>query len=379
MKNILWFILLLLLVLIGIISCIKDDPPLVYEEPASTSSDSTDNDKPRAAHGLPTLSLLMVDSVTCVTAHVTGEIIDFGDLGGTAANYGVCWSTTPNPTFYDNKTISIDWAAIHLGSYFHYNLGNLNSATTYYVRAYTIRSTDTAYSNQLSFTTNLSTKPAIIATILFPTIRCTTVEIAYAILDDGGNPVIKKGICWATTPNSTTEDNNIYYVPGLWRIGDVIYYDNGHLFYLEPGTRYYARPYFITSAGTFYGEDISFTTLPLPTVITVGVTNITATTAEVIGNVTYTSSSFVVSRGIFFDTVPNRDTVIMRGGFGLADHFIEQEVQSADGAGEFTVSMTNLTPGTCYYVSTFVLVFTGPTWGDCIIGYGNEISFTTRP
>ena len=150
-------------------------------------------------------------------------------------------------------------------------------------------------------------------------------------------------------------------------------------YFLQPATLYHVRPYFITSAGTFYGEDIYFTTHSKPAIKTTGVTDITRTTAKVIGNIISTGGSFVVERGICFDTVPNLDTVIMRGGFGLANHFIEQEVQSVNGAGEFTVSMMNLTPGTCYYVSTFVGVMTGLDYGDQIVEYGEEVIFTTKP
>jgi hypothetical protein len=153
-------------------------------------------------------------------------------------------------------------------------------------------------------------------------------------------------------------------------IDDVIYHSVSYIYDLQPGTQYHARPCFITSAGTFYGDDISFITNSEPTIITSGVTDITSTSAKVIGNITSTGGSFVVERGIIFDTVPK--------GFGLANHFIEQEVQSYDGAGEFTVSMMNLAPGTRYYVSTFVGVMTGLNYGDQIIEYGDEITFTTK-
>jgi hypothetical protein len=59
-----------------------------------------------------------------------------------------------------------------------------------------------AYSNQLSFTANPSVSPAVIAAL--GDYSCTSVYIAFDITDDGGNQVIKKGVCWGTSLNPTT-------------------------------------------------------------------------------------------------------------------------------------------------------------------------------
>jgi len=213
--------------------------------------------------------------------------------------------------------------------------------------------------------------------ILPVSLDCTSVIVLINITGDGGNCVTEIGTCWSTALNPTIADNKWLAVEK--HLQDYGTSFEGAAFNLQPGTLYHIRAYFITSEGIFYSDDISFTTNPAPTITTIGVTDITSTTAKVIGNIISTGGSFVVERGICFDTVPNLDTVIMRGGFGLANHFIEQEIQSVNGAGEFTISMTNLNPGTRYYVSTFVGVMAGLGYGDQLIEYGNEVSFTTKP
>ena len=60
----------------------------------------------------------------------------------------VCWSTSSNPTVYDNKTIDGSGE----GS-FNSNITDLEEGTTYYVRAYATNSQGTAYGIQKTFTT----------------------------------------------------------------------------------------------------------------------------------------------------------------------------------------------------------------------------------
>ena len=66
---------------------------------------------------------------------------------------GFCYGTTPTPTIFNNiKNISGT-----LGS-MQGQLTDLNSTTTYYVRAYASNSEGTTYSNEVTFTTKLTTK-----------------------------------------------------------------------------------------------------------------------------------------------------------------------------------------------------------------------------
>lgn len=80
------------------------------------------------------------------TSAISGGII-LSDGGAKITARGVCWSTSPNPTIADNKTI--DGGGI--GS-FTSNLSGLTGGT-YYIRAYAKNSNGTAYGNELSFTT----------------------------------------------------------------------------------------------------------------------------------------------------------------------------------------------------------------------------------
>jgi uncharacterized protein (TIGR02145 family) len=95
---------------------------------------------------------------------------------------------------------------------------------------------------------------------------------------------------------------------------------------------------------------------------------LTGSTAAISGNVTSMVGLFVVARGICYNTVPNPIAY-------ESNSYIEQEVQSYEWTGKFTVSLTNLTPGKFYYVRAFVAVMTGTDYGDQLVIYGNEVTF----
>ena len=75
-----------------------------------------------------------------------GEV--WSDGGSPVTAYGVCWSTAQNPTIADNKTLDGSGKG-----YFTSNIGGLQVATTYYLRAYATNAVGTDYSQQYSLTT----------------------------------------------------------------------------------------------------------------------------------------------------------------------------------------------------------------------------------
>ena len=100
---------------------------------------------------------------------------------------------------------------------------------------------------------------------------------------------------------------------------------------------------------------------PAPQVVvtTSELTDITTNSATCGGNVTSSSGDyvFVFSRGICWGTSPNP---------AFNDNYIE----AGNGLGNFNVSMTELTPGTTYYVRAFAVTPMGTS-------YGEELSFIT--
>ncbi len=70
---------------------------------------------------------------------------------------------------------------------------------------------------------------------------------------DGGTPITQRGICWATIQNPTTANNNVVSGTGTGSF-------TANLTGLNANTTYYVRAYAINTAGTAYGNQLSFTT-----------------------------------------------------------------------------------------------------------------------
>ena len=188
------------------------------------------------------------------------------------------------------------------------------------------------------------------------TYEVTNITTNYAVAsgevtDEGGGTVSERGICLDTEHNPSIEGNHVANGSGLG-------YFMVSMSNLAEGTTYYVRAYATNEAGTEYGDEVSFTTLTEPSVITAPVTNITQTTATGGGIVTEDGGSAVTARGICWSTSHN-PTV-------SGNH-----TSSGSGTGAFTVNMTGLTPNTTYYVRAYAT-------NSVRTSYGEEVSFTTQ-
>jgi len=96
--------------------------------------------------GSPQVITTMATAVSVASAAVGGQVIGQGGSAVTAR--GVCYGTSASPKVTDNTVAS----GAGTGT-FNVSLTGLSPATTYYVRAYAVNATGTAYGNQVSFRT----------------------------------------------------------------------------------------------------------------------------------------------------------------------------------------------------------------------------------
>ncbi|MFA5816806.1 MAG: FISUMP domain-containing protein, partial [Bacteroidales bacterium] len=294
---------------------------------------------------LPTITTSFITSITSTTASGGGNITSDGYATVTAR--GICWSTSQNPTTSDAKTSN----GSGTGS-FTSNLIGLIPNTTYYVRAYATNTAGTAYGEPVSFKTDPGLPTVISATIT--QVAETTASGGGNVMSDGNAPVTARGMCWSTSQNPTITNSKTTDGAGLGVF-------TSSLTGLSPNTPYYVRAYATNSAGTAYGNQVTFNTVPvitLPMVITSIITNITETSATAGGNVTADGGAAVTTRGICWSKNPNPTTANW-----VIDHSLVPS---------FTVNLTGLLPNTTYYVRAFAMNSAGT-------GYGNEVSFKTLP
>jgi len=290
---------------------------------------------------VPVLTTAIATAITQNTATSGGTITSDGAASITAR--GVCWSTIQNPTISDSKTTDGSGTGD-----FTSTLTGLIGNTTYHIRAYATNSAGTQYGNQISF----KTSPLIptLSTTTISSITQTTATSGGNVTNDGGATVTARGVCWSTSANPTTANNKTINGTGTGVFTSSI---TG----LTATTTYYLRAYATNIAGTAYGNEITFTTINLPSLTTKATSAITGTTATSGGNVTNDGGATVTARGVCWSTSANPTTA-------------NSKTIDGNGTGVFTSSITGLTATTTYYLRAYATNIAGTAYGD-------EIVFTT--
>ena len=295
---------------------------------------------------LPKVTTVSIDSVAISTAFCRGKVTEEG--GSHVVKRGFCWSQSHTPTLNDYH---VEDKGEGVGE-FCCQITGLEANTLYYVRAYATNSKGTGYGGELELPTQNANAP--ILTIKEESHGTTTIKVKVEVTDDGGSPVIKRGICWSHSSTEPTAANHL-----------VLSADTTSVFFLEmdsltPGTIYYVRAYAKNKAGVVgYGESALTvkTDAEKPTLKTEIVSH-TNNTIKVKGKVTNTGGAPVSERGVCWGTAPNPTIE------GL-------HKQSAETTSSFTVTIDEgIQPGTVYHVRAYAKNEAG-------VGYGPSVADTT--
>lgn len=186
---------------------------------------------------LPQVTINGVSNVMSHSATVSGTVSSSG--GHVLIERGFCYAIHQSPTLNDSHIA----AGSEIGD-FSSSLTNLQQNVTYYVRAYATNSLGTAYSTQLSFSTD--GLPTV--TTNEPTRNGTTVVAGGNVTSDGGDAVIARGICYSRTPfpDLTSAHSHTTNGGGLGSFSST--------FSMTSAGVYYIRAYATNANGTSYGE-----------------------------------------------------------------------------------------------------------------------------
>lgn len=171
-----------------------------------------------------------------------------------------------------------------------------------------------------------------------------------------GTPILKRGICWATTENpDTNRTTKTQDGSGTGTFSSL-------LKSLVAETTYYVRAYAVTSKGIYYSIQKSFTTGPLAAFELTGtdsVSSITSTSATIVATILNDGGKPVTLRGFCWDVNP-KPTL---GG--------ATKSENGTGTGFYSAVATDLTPNTKYYIRGYATTANGTS-------YGPERTFTTK-
>jgi hypothetical protein len=292
-----------------------------------------------------TLSTDTVKNIGITNALMGGEITYDG--GKVVTDRGICFSLNKAPTIKDVK--------ISVGNgegKFAIVASQLKENTLYYVRSFAVNSIGIAYGNERNFTTldyrlvKLKTNPASDVGMFLATLHGE-------VFDDGGGQIFERGFLMGLSPNPSLSDMKFASSQNVVGPMKTVVTE------LIENTTYYYRSFAKNEKGYSLGNIQSFTTLDIkfPEIVTLPVTNVSFTLANFEAEVKYDGGVPILERGFCFSTQPNPTIQDNK-------YLVSGEL------GVFKLVMTELQPGTLYYVRSFAKNRKG-------LQYGNQVSFTT--
>lgn len=170
----------------------------------------------------------------------------------------------------------------------------------------------------------------------------------------GTEKFTERGVCYSTSPDPTIDNDTIHWIDNGEKKATFQVTISG----LTHVTTYYAKAYAKLGSEVKYGEELSFTTLPIPpTVTTADITDITSSSAKGGGNVTDNGGATVTARGVCWSTSQNPTIA-------------NAKTTDGNGNGAFNSNITGLMPNTTYYVRAYATNSAGTS-------YGAQKQFTT--
>jgi uncharacterized protein (TIGR02145 family)/uncharacterized repeat protein (TIGR02059 family) len=213
--------------------------------------------------------------ITSNSATVGGQIID---LGEGVTQHGHCYAKTPTPTVAGLKT---QLGVPVVTGDFTSNLKDLEPGTKYYVRAYLNDGKEPVYGKETSFYT-VSASPPIVTTTAATSVTNTTATLNGTVNANNLSTTvtfeygltISYGSTANATPNLVTGDSSTNVSASLTGLSE--------------GTLYHYAVKAVSTGGTVYGIDSTFTTNinPIPMYVSSVIQNATPTILEMTYNTT---------------------------------------------------------------------------------------------
>ena len=274
---------------------------------------------------------------------VEGTIVSLGVLATQLDQHGHVYSiNNKTPTVADNRT---KYGVLTETKTYTSDITSLQSAETYYLRAYATNSKGTSYGEIITATTK-SGGP-ILSTTDASDITKVSAKSGGNVTSDGGSTLTERGLFYGTTEELNADSSKIK------DSGTSTGTFTSSLTGLTKGTKYFIMAYAKNSSGYGYGKIKSFNTVgDPPTVETTAVDKISGTKAEASGKVTSNGGESLSSYGFAYGKSSSPS---------IEDN--KWEVGTKDVEDEFKGLISGLDTSTKYYVRAYATNVRGTSYG----------------
>ena len=287
----------------------------------------------------PVVNTVGASEITPTSAVLSGTVAT--DNGAAITERGFVYlKGTEAPTTSSNK-VKVEGT---LGD-FTASLADLEPNQKYSYRAYAINAKGTSYGDIMNFSTSVSL-PALSA-MKVSSITTTSATFTCTVTNHGGETVSGVGFYYSKEESVDVETAQ--------KISEVYSSDAFTLKAedLEIGQNYYVKAYVKNSVGEAYSAVVAFkTTSTAPSVSTIGYTKLSATSAELSGQVLDDNGENITERGFVWVK-------------GTSTPTTSSSKQSVEGTvGDYTATVTDLEPNQIYSFRAYAINSKGTAYGD---------------
>ena len=289
----------------------------------------------------PVVNTVGSSEISSTGAVLSGTVVT--DNGAAITERGFVWlKGTDAPTTSSNK-VKVEGAT----GDFTATISGLDPNQKYSFRAYAINSKGTAYGDIMTFNT-VAGLPALSA-MKVSSITTTSATFTCTVTNHGGETVSEVGFYYSKEESVDVETaqkiSEVYSSDAFTLKADD----------LEIGQNYYVKAYVKNSVGEAYSAVIAFkTTSTAPSVSTIGYTKLSATSAELSGQVLDDNGENITERGFVWVK-------------GTSTPTTSSSKQSVEGTvGDYTATITDLEPNQIYSFRAYAINSKGTAYGDVI-------------
>ena len=287
----------------------------------------------------PVVNTVGSSEISSTGAVLSGTVVT--DNGAAITERGFVWlKGTDAPTTSSNK-VKVEGAT----GDFTATISGLDPNQKYSFRAYAINSKGTAYGDIMTFNT-VAGLPALSA-MKVSSITTTSATFTCTVTNHGGETVSEVGFYYSKEESVDVETAQ--------KISEVYSSDAFTLKAedLEIGQNYYVKAYTKNSIGEVYSSVVSFkTTSTAPSVSTIGYAKLSATSAELSGQVLDDNGENITERGFVWVK-------------GTSTPTTSSSKQSVEGTvGDYTATITDLEPNQIYSFRAYAINSKGTAYGD---------------